>query len=93
MKRFTELLLAPRLSILLRGACLCTSISLIFMVLIVLVPIPLLLVLGMGIAHVFGILGVALFGIAVLKEALPERSSDETGRPPARTLSGNDTES
>lgn len=74
MKRLWNLILASRLSALTRLSCLCAGLSLVFMVIIVLVKIPLVLVLGVGVAHAFGIVGVILFGIAVLKESLASRS-------------------
>lgn len=78
MKRLWSLILASELSVLTRLACLCAGISLLFMVVIVLVKIPLILVLGVGVAHGFGILGVVLFAIAVLKESF----SPHPGSPP-----------
>jgi hypothetical protein len=73
MKRLWSLILASKLSVVIRLACLCAGLSLFFMVLLVLVKIPLFLVLGVGVAHAFGILGVLLFGVAVLKETLSQR--------------------
>lgn len=73
MKRLWNLVFASELSVLTRLACLSAGLSLAFMVLIVLVKIPLLLVLGVGVAHGFGLLGVLLFGAAVLKETLLSR--------------------
>jgi hypothetical protein len=73
MKRLWSLILASKLSVVIRLACLCAGLSLFFMVLLVIVKIPLFLVLGVGVAHAFGILGVLLFGVAVLKETLSQR--------------------
>jgi len=73
MKRLWELVLASKLSVIIRLACLCTGASLVLMVLLVIVKIPLFLVLGVGVAHTFGIAGVLLFAIAVIKESLIPR--------------------
>lgn len=81
MKRLWALLLASELGVLIRLACLCTGLSLLFMALIVLVKIPLLLVLGVGVAHAFGILGVLLFAVVVLRDSL--RPKARTSLPPA----------
>ena len=70
MKRIWTFVLATRLSIVIRLACVCTGLSLVTMVLLVLVKIPLFLVLGVGVAHGLGILGVLLFAVAVIKETL-----------------------
>jgi len=87
MKRLWDLVLASKLSLLLRLACLATGLSLLFMVLIVLVKIPLFLVLGVGVAHGLGLLGVVLFAAAVIKESLRlpvQRRSWEAPAPPDR---------
>ena len=68
MNRLIELALAPKLGLLIRAACFCALSSLAIAVLIVLVPIPLVLVLGMGAAHLFGITGIVLFAIVILRE-------------------------
>lgn len=73
MKRLWSLILASKLSVVIRLSCLCAGLSLFFMVLLVIVKIPLFLVLGVGVAHAFGILGVLLFGVAVMKETLSQR--------------------
>lgn len=73
MKRLWKLVLASELGALTRLACLFAGLSLFFMVWIVFTKIPLILVLGVGVAHGFGILGVILFGVAVLKETLLSR--------------------
>jgi hypothetical protein len=73
MKRLWELVLASKLSAVIRLAVLCTGLSLVLMVLLVIVKIPLFLVLGVGVAHTFGIAGVVLFAIAVIKESLIPR--------------------
>lgn len=64
-----RLLLAPKLDFVIRAACAFAMAGLIVMVLLVALPIPLLLVMGMGAAHVFGILGIILFAVVVLREA------------------------
>jgi len=82
MKRLWSLILASKLSVLIRLACLCAGLSLLVMVLLVLVKIPLFLVLGVGVAHAFGVLGVLLFGAAVIKDALSSRAHPPASRPP-----------
>jgi len=81
VKRLWSLLLASKLSVVIRLACVCAGLSLLVMVLLVTVKIPLFLVLGVGVAHGLGILGVLLFAVAVIKEALPPST-------PARRESG-----
>jgi hypothetical protein len=85
MKRLWTLVLASKLSVVIRLACLCAGLSLFFMVLLGIVKIPLFLVLGVGVAHAFGILGVLLFGVAVIKETLSQRSRLSIPPPKADT--------
>jgi len=83
MKRLWDLLFASRLSVLIRLACVCAALSLLFMVLLVVVRIPLVTVLGMGVAHGFGILGVLLFAIAVVRDAMRSTASRMASMGPA----------
>ncbi len=70
MKKIFDLLMAFTPRRLTVSACYSALIGLLFMVLIVTVPSPLVLVVGMGVAHAFGLLGVILFGAAILREVL-----------------------
>jgi hypothetical protein len=86
VRRLWDLVLASKLSVLVRLACLCAGLSLLLMVLLVIVKIPLFLVLGVGVAHAFGIAGVLLFAISVIKESLlPRLRASSIPPPPSPT--------